>query len=108
MSSKIQSYFNSLLHDVKDFAVGEVEEYIGEAKSDSEDFIKQIGVMSEDFIKMRAKGEITTDEFKELTGDLLDLNKMQYHKLSSAAKVRAQKIVNGLNDLLLNKLVSII
>ena len=38
----------------------------------------------------------------------IDLNKLQYHKLSVEAKTRAEKISNSLSDLVTNKLLALI
>ena len=108
MASNINEYLESLLKDTKSFAGDELKKYINDAKDDNRIFIKHIGELTEEFIKMRALGKITNDEFKELMTDLLDLNKMQFHKLSSDAKVKTQKLVNGISDLVLNKLISLI
>jgi ElaB/YqjD/DUF883 family membrane-anchored ribosome-binding protein len=108
MPSNINEYLETLLKDSSKFAGDELKNLISEAKDDNRLFIKHIGEMTEDFIKMRALGKITNDELKELMSDLLDLNKMQFYKLSNDAQVRAQKIVNGISELVLNKLLSLI
>jgi len=108
MPSNINEHLDTLLDDTTKFAGSELKEFISDAKDDNQLFIKHIGELTEEFIKMRASGELTNDEFKELMEDLLDLGKIQKHKLSSDAKVRAQKIINGISDLVLNKLLSLI
>jgi ElaB/YqjD/DUF883 family membrane-anchored ribosome-binding protein len=104
----LKDNLNDLLKNTTSFAKDELINFITEAKNDSTDFVKHIGELTENNIKRLALGKITSDEFKELMEDLLDLNKMQFHKLSSDAKVKAQKIVNGISDLVLNKLFSLI
>ena len=104
----LNELLNGLIKDSASFAKEELVNFISEAKNDNVDFVKRVGELTEKNIKRLAEGKITPDEFKELMEDLLDLNKMQFHKLSSDAKVRAQKIVNGISDLVLNKLISLI
>ena len=106
--SDIGDFLDVLVDDAADFAKDELENLVKEAKSDSKVFIKHIGELTEEFVKMRALGQINNDEFKELMDDLLDLNKMQYHKLAASAKVRAERIVNGISKMVIDGLIAII
>lgn len=106
--SGISEFLDTLLDETVDFARDELKELVKEAKSDNRVFIKHIGDLSEEFIKLRALGQLTNDEFKELMEDVVDLNKMQFHKLSVQAKARAERISNGIRDLVLNSLMSLI
>ena len=67
-----------------------------------------IGELMEKFVKMRALKQINNDKFKELMDDLLDLNKMQYHKLSVSAKIRTERIVNGISKMAVKGLLAVI
>ena len=104
----ISEFIDSLLKDGKTFAKDELKALLTEAKEDNRLFIKHMGELTEEFIKLRALNQITNDEFEELMKDVVDLNKMQFRKLSVAAKARAQKIANGLIDLVLNSLLTLI
>jgi vacuolar-type H+-ATPase subunit H len=101
-------FLDTLLDESVDFARDELKELIKEAKNDNRVFIKHIGELTEEFIKLRALGQLTNDEFKELMEDVIDLKKMQFHKLSVQAKARAERISNGIRDLVLNSLMSLI
>jgi len=94
--ANIQDFLDTLLEEGTEFARQELEDLIQEATDDSKLFIKHMGELATEFLKMRASGELTNDEFRELMEDLVDLEKMQFHKLSAEAKIRAQKIANGL------------
>ena len=106
--SDIGDFLDVLVDDAVDFAKDELEDLVKEAKSDSKVFIKHIGELTEEFVKMRALGQINNDEFKELMDDLLDLNKMQYHKLTASAKIRAERIVNGISKMVIDGLLAVI
>lgn len=106
--SDIGESLRSLLNDASEFSLNELEQLIHEAKSDSCIFIRHIGELTQEFISMRAKGEIDNDEFKELMEDLIDLDKMQFHKLSVDTKARAEKVIRGVAQLVLNKLLPLI
>tara|TARA_B110000467_G_C17908437_1_gene258559 strand:+ start:122 stop:445 length:324 start_codon:yes stop_codon:yes gene_type:complete len=106
--SSISEFLEALVDEGKDFAKEELKDLIKEAKGDNRTFIRHMGELTEEFIKLRALNKITNSEFKELMSDIVDLNKMQFHKLSVQAKTRAEKIANGLIDLVVNKLIAII
>jgi exopolyphosphatase/pppGpp-phosphohydrolase len=106
--SDIGDFLDVLVDDAADFAKDELENLVKEAKSDSKVFIKHIGELTEEFVKMRALEQINNDELKELMEDLLDLNKMQYHKLAASAKVRAERIVNGISNMVIDGLLAMI
>jgi len=106
--SSISEFLEALLDEGKEFAKDELKSLIKDAKGDSRTFIRHMGELTEEFIKLRALNQITNSEFKELMADVVDLNKMQYHKLSVQAKTRAEKIANGLTDLILDKLLGLL
>jgi len=104
----ISEFIEALVDEGKEFAKDELKALIKEAKEDNRTFIRHMGELTEEFIKLRALNNITNSEFEELMNDVVDLNKMQYHKLSVQAKTRAEKIANGLVDLVLDKLLALI
>jgi len=104
----IQNALNALVNDAANFAKDQLISFVKEAKSDNDAFIKNIGELTEEFVQMRADGEVNNDEFKELMEDLLDLNKMQGHKLNASAKVQAEKIINGISEIAVKGLLAVI
>lgn len=104
----IKSSLDTLVKGAVNFTKDELVSFVKEAKSDDEAFIKNIGELTEEFVGMRANGEISNDEFKELMEDLLDLEKMQAHKLNASAKVRAEKIINGISEMAVKGLLAVI
>lgn len=108
MPADLKDSLNQILGDTADFAKEELIDFVTQAKDDNIDFVKRIGELTEKNIRRLAEGKLKSDEFKELMEDMLDLKNMQLHKLSSDAKVRTQKIVNGISDLVINKLFSLI
>jgi hypothetical protein len=104
----ISEFLDTLLKEGTDFARDELKDLLNEAKSDNRLVIKHMGEMTEEFIKLRALGQLTNDELKELMEDVTDLNKMQYRKLSVQAKVRADKISKGFKSLVTDSLLGLI
>lgn len=106
--SSINESINSLIPETVDFARDELKEVIGKAKFDNNILVRHIGELAEEYIQMRALDQLNNEEFVELMEDLIDLEKMQFHKISIEAKARAEKIVKGIRELVLNKLIALI
>lgn len=106
--SGIGEFLDSLLDETSEFARDELKELVKEAKEDDRLFIRHMGELTEEFVKLRALGRLTNEEFEELMEDIVDLDKMQFHKLSVHAKVRAERIASGIRDMVLNSLMGLI
>jgi hypothetical protein len=104
----ISEFIDTLVKDSTTFAREELKALVKDAKEDNRLFIKHMGELTEEFIKLRALNQIDNSEFEELMKDVVNLNKMQFQKLSVAAKARAQRIADGLTDLVLNSLLKLI
>ena len=102
----IGDFLDSLLGEGNDFASEELNDLIDKAKRDSQIFIRHMGELAEEFIKLRALNKINNDEFKELMLDIVDMEKMQVRLLSVQAKARAQDIVRGFKELIIDKLMT--
>ena len=104
----ITSVIDELVADGMQFSKDQLIELIQNGKTDTSELISEMGDMTEKYLRQRMLGEITNSELKELMEDVLDLNEMQYNKLSVEAKVRADKIRDGLQELVVNKLLALI
>ncbi len=106
--ASISEFIEALLDEGKAFSKDELKALISEAKADNRLFIRHMGELTEEFIKLRALKKITSSEFKELMRDVVNLNKMQYLKLSVEAKLRAEKTAKGLSNLVIDELITLI
>ena len=104
----ITSVIDELVADGVQFSKDQLIELIQNGKTDTSELISEIGDMTEKYLRQRMMGEITNSELKELMEDVLDLNEMQYNKLSVEAKVRADNIRDGLRELVVNRLLALI
>lgn len=104
----ISEFIDALIKDGSAFAKDELKALLKEARDDNRLFIRHMGELTEEFIKLRALNQINNSEFEELMKDVVDLNNMQYQKLSAEAKARAQRIATGLTDLVLKSLLALI
>lgn len=104
----ISDFIDTLVKDGKQFAKEQLRQLVKEAKDDERTFIRHMGELTEEFIKLRALNQISNAEFKELMTDVVDLQKMQFTKLSVSAQARAQRIADGLRSLVLDSLLKLI
>ena len=104
----ISSVIDELVADGVQFSKDQLIELIQNGKTDTSELISEMGDMTEKYLRQRIMGEITNSELKELMEDVLDLNEMQYNKLSVEAKVRADNIRDGLRELVVNRLLALI
>ena len=108
MAIDIEGALKSLLNESVEVISGEAVSLFNEMKADGSEFAMRLADRTQNFILMLAEERITKDEFEELMKDQLELAQMQAGKLQSDAKVSAQKIIEGVKDLTLNKILSLI
>ena len=105
---KLEEYIKQIIGSAKNFAVDSLEELIQKAKKDRTKFIQKQGKRLEKYIKQLASEKITKAEFKDLVKDLASLEKMEFHKLSAKAKIRAEEISNGITEIVIDGLIKLI
>src|SRR5690606_13110836 len=103
MAADIVALLKSLLNESAELVSKEAAALFEEIKSDGSEFALRLADRTKKFISMLAEEKITKDEFEELMGDQIELARAQANKLQSDAKVSAQKIIDGVKDLTLNK-----
>lgn len=100
------------LEDLKDEALilakDELKDLILTSLTDSDAFIKKQAVKLDRYLTQLALGEISKVEFEEYMKDLEALTRLQSLKLEVAAKARAQRLADGIQNLILDKLLNLI
>lgn len=89
-------------------AKDELKNLVKNAKADSEDFIKRQGAKLERYLNQLAAGQITKDQFEGYVRDIRDLTEMQALKMSVAGKASAQRLANGISNLIIDGLLALI
>jgi len=105
---KLEEYIKDIIGEANDFAVDSLKDLINRAKKDRAGFIKKQGERLEKYIKQLANKKLTKSEFKDLLEDLISLEKIEFHKLSAKAKIRAEEIVNEITKIVINGLLKLI
>jgi hypothetical protein len=103
--SKWESFVDNLKDSAGLLAKAEMKRVVSDAKTDSDEFIKKQGVKLERYLNQLASGKITPKQFKGYMEDVRDLTEMQALKMRVAAKASAQRLVAGIEDLILNGLI---
>lgn len=100
-----KAILKKLAEEAEDFATEDLDQLLSDAKEDSSDFLRSVAEHTQTILASRAAGEISTDEMEELMDDIVDLGSMQVDMLEVEVKVRADKLINGLRELVLNSLI---
>lgn len=105
---QIDDYLSKILGGAAGYAKGELKDLIKQAKDDKVEFIKSLGSDLERYIKELALGEISKQEFGDLVKDLASLEKIECHRLSAKAKIRAEEIAQGITEIVVNNLCKLL
>ena len=106
--ARLKELLDELLDESEKQIKEQIIDLVKQSKADDEQIIREMGELTEKYIEQRANDDISDSEFKELMDEVLDLDDMQYNKLSAQAKVSADKIRDALKDLVLNKLIALV
>jgi hypothetical protein len=106
--SKWKSFVDDLKDEAGILAKTELKNLILNAKADSNLFIKKQGGKIERYLNQLASKKITKKRFKAYMEDIRDLTAMEQLKMRAAAKAGAQRLVNGIEELILNGLIMLL
>lgn len=108
MPSNWETFIDNLKDGAGVLAKDELKNLVNTAKTDSDAFIKSQGQQLELYLSQLAAGQITKDQFEEYILDMKDLTEMEALKMSVAAKASAQRLVDGITNLVINGLLTLI
>ena len=108
MSSKWEDFIDNLRDESSKLAKDEMKDLVKNAKGDSEQFIKRQGEKLELYLNQLAMGEITKEQFEGYILDIKDLTELKALDMLADAKARAQRLINGIINLIINGLVSLL
>jgi len=95
-------FLDGLQDGIETLVRDEVEEHIDEAKADIRDFLDSSKDKLERWFQALTDGTLAKDEFEFLVKSQRDLAKMRALTEIGLAKVRIQRIVNGVIDLIVD------
>ena len=103
-----EDFIDNLRDDAGKLAKDEFKDLVKSAKGDANEFIRRQGEKLELYLTQLAEGKITKEQFEGYVCDIKDLTEMHALKMSVAAKVRAQRLVSGITDLIIDGLLDLI
>ena len=106
------SKFTNFIDGIKDeggkLAKNELKQIIASSKKDTSDFVRLQAENLERWTIMLADGDITAKGFKKLVKKMEVLTQLETIKLKVAAKASAQRLANGIEELVIKGLFSLI
>lgn len=103
-----ESFIDNLRDTAGLFAKDELKRLVANAKADANAFIRKQGVKMERYLNQLAAGEISKEEFEGNMEDLRTLTEMQSLKMKVAAKASAQRLCEGIEEVVLNGLMTLL
>jgi hypothetical protein len=108
MSSIWEDFIDNLKDEAGILAKKELKDLINSAREDGEDFIKEQGENMKKYLTQLANNEITKDQFEGYVLSLKDLTEMEALKMLVDSKARAQRLANGVTDLVINGVLKLV
>jgi hypothetical protein len=105
---KWEKFVDNLKDESGRLAKAELKAFILDAKTDSNEFIQKQGRKIERYLNQLASKKITKKQFRGYMEEIRDLTAMEEFKLRAAAKAAAQRLVAGIEDLILNGLMMVL
>jgi hypothetical protein len=99
---------NGISRDGARIGVDELAGWVNKAKSDKDEFIREMGGKLESYIRGFAREIISKDEFEDLVRGLVDLRKIKGAQIGVETKARAEKTANKFRELALDALLKMI
>ena len=108
MAEEWISFVNELKDEAGSLAKSELLGLVAATKEDVDPFVRRQAGKTERYLNQLALGTITKEDFVQNMKNIQRLNELQELKLSVEAKVSAQKLTLGIQNLILDKLLKLI
>jgi hypothetical protein len=106
------SKFTDFIDSVKDsagiLAKKELKALILDGKKDTSDFVRRQAEDLERFTGMLADGDLTPEGFKKLVRNMAVLTELETIKLKVKAMAAAQRLADGIREMVINQLFKLI
>lgn len=102
------AFLENLKDEAETLSKEELKGLILSGLADGDEFIRKQSEKIERCMNQLARGQVTRTEFENYIVDIEDLTRLQELKLQVEAKARAQRLGNGIRDLILDKMLKLI
>lgn len=106
--SKFTDFIDTIKDQAEILAKDELKNLVTTAKKDTSDFVRLQAENLERWMVMLAEKDLTPDGFKKLVKKMEVLSQLENIRLETAAKVSAQRLAQGISDLVVNQLFKLI
>ena len=106
--SKFTAYIDGLKDDAQKLAKDELKSLIATARKDKSDFVRLQAENLERWTVMLADGELTPKGYKLLVRKMEVMTQLEVIRLKVAAKASAQRLADGIEQLVVKALFSLI
>ncbi len=108
MANQWEEFFQDILDETGELIKDEIKGMLDSARDDSELFLKRQAEKIEKYLNQLAAGRIDKRQLEGYLMDIKALTEMHALQLSLDARARAQRLAQGISDLIVNKLLSFI
>lgn len=108
MSVPWMTFLEELKDEAGALAKDELKDLLLTSLDDSNEFVKKQALKMEQYLNQLALGEISKEEFEGYLRDIESLTRLQAAEMEVAAKARAQRLADGIQNLILNKFLNLI
>ncbi len=106
--SKFTGFIDGILDESGKLAKDELKQLISTAKKDKSDFVRLQAENLERWTVMLSEGDITAKGYKKLVKKMEVLTQLEVIKLKVSAKASAQRLANGIQEIVVKGLFSLI
>ncbi len=106
--SKFSVFIDNIVDESGKLAKDELKQLISSAKKDKSDFVRLQAENFERWTIMLSEGELTVKGYKLLVKKMEVLTQLKVIKLKVKAKASAQRLANGIQELIVKSLFALI
>ncbi|MCX5782009.1 MAG: hypothetical protein NT145_04820 [Elusimicrobia bacterium] len=103
-----QELIDGMKNDAATLLKSEIEQMLKSGKEDTSDFTKKQAIKVERYLIEFASGAIAKEQLSENMKDLESLTRMQINKLSVTEKAGAQRLADGIRDIIIKRLFQLL
>jgi len=108
MPAEWKIFLDDLKNETATLLKGEISSLLTGAMADSQDFTGRQAERVKHYLCQLAESTITKEQFLRYMHDINDLIELQSLKMDVAAKARAQRLANGVRNLIIERLSGIL
>jgi len=102
------TFIDELKDEAGILAKNELKNLVSDSLKDAEEFTRNQAQKVQRYLNQLALGKITKKQFESYMVDIAELTRMNALKMEVAAKARAQRLADGIQNIILDRLLKLI